>query len=441
MNSLDNLNEVKTIDLEPINDLSVEPIFNEEESMMQLLTKDLLPKEDKKEIKLGKKEARLSKKFLNPIDIRFQGFLSYRHLRIIAWICIALSHFSNIDFFATTTLSMPIINPTLSMIFAMLGELATPFFLLAGFGSILSRSKPFHESILVYGAGFFSVSFGLLFAFYHYAFFVFDAIGMDVPSTSILLGGKFGKVLLINIFADLFFLTLFNFFINYTPKKRFLGKKLKLFRLLSLLPLAYIVTGDVLRVLSLLSQISLPIEVFPFLTSKSFIMHLVFIFISLWIKKREGTFLRIGASKRDYESYQLTNRNSLEFSKMVVYIFLVFAFVDYFICLIVYNAAFGGPIDNILEVFNLFEAIGINQFNNLIIACPVILLYSFTRKAKNKIIDVFVPVAGVGLVIIVTLEGGAAILRNLKDAELKSSDSISSSVANLIDKAIYFLRH
>ena len=52
--------------------------------------------------KLTRKEKRrlkLKHKLLNPVDIKYQGPLSYRALRIIAWVCFALGQIVIINTF------------------------------------------------------------------------------------------------------------------------------------------------------------------------------------------------------------------------------------------------------------------------------------------------------------------------------------------------------
>ena len=401
------------------------------QDLKAILTKSL---NEDSSFKAAKRNQRLMNRYLNSIDIKYLGPLSYRHLRLLAWICIALSQIVMINEIDLLAFDHGYLNPIVSLILSIFSNLSTPFFLLASFGTILNRTKPYRDTILVYGLGFFGIGLAFLVVYMRYGYDLLGLFEIDVAYTSMALGKKFGSRLLVNIFTDLFLLTLFNYFLHYTPKNHFLGKKIVFFRLFALLPLSYLIVADTLQVLTKLQMVVLPIEIFLFLTSKSYMMHIIFIILSLWVKKRESTFLRLGATKDEFLQYQTTNRCSWSFAKATAILFAVFGFLDFFITAVVINIASLDPAYTLLSIYDLIENLGLGQTLGMLVACPFILLFSITRTHKDKMIDLLVPVIGIGVVVLVTIESVFVSLRMLRNKGTETP-SEGNLVSHLLMKA------
>ena len=77
-------------------------------------------------------------------DIRYRGPLSYRHLQILAWICIAFK-----ILFILTNLSLRINPSQPQWLYALrgtcdtIGEFSLPLFLFANFAIILDEKKSY----------------------------------------------------------------------------------------------------------------------------------------------------------------------------------------------------------------------------------------------------------------------------------------------------------
>ncbi len=401
------------------------------QDLKAILTKSL---NEDSSFKAAKRNHRLMNRYLNSIDIKYLGPLSYRHLRLLAWMCIAISQIVMINEIDLLAFESGYLNPIVSLVLTVIANLSTPFFLLASFGTILNRTKPYRDTILVYGLGFFGVGLAFLFVYMRYGYDLLGLFDIDVAYTSMALGKRFGSRLLVNIFTDLFLLTLFNYFLHYTPKNNFLGKKIIFFRLFALLPLSYLIVADILQVLTKLQMVVLPIEIFLFLTSKSYFMHLIFIILSIWVKKRESTFLRLGATKDEFLRYQTTNRCSWSFAKATAILFAFFGFLDFFTTTVVINIASLDSSYTLLSIYDLIENLGLGQTLGMLVACPFILLFSITRTHKDKMIDLLVPIIGIVVVVLVTIESVFVSLRLFKNKGMENS-SDEKLVSTLLMKA------
>ena len=337
-----------------------------------------------------KKRYKLVNKMLSPTDIKYRGPLSYRYLRIIAWIALAMSQYClvinmGLSFF-DGELKYPVwIFNTL----AITGSLSIPFFLLASFSIILSRNRTYKSLVLFYGIAYIGVALGIIFVYNRYiGKVIFEMSGsMEAAKNAVL--KIFSKKTDFNVFGDLFILTLFNFFLNYELKSDTSIKKVVSFRLLSMIPLSLALASYILTVCVKSGIIDLPFEVFPFLTTKSPLIYLVFICMSLWIKNRERIYVKLGASPKEYSNFLRTNKNSLAFSIHVCLLFLLVVLLDLILVLTIPN----------------YNNYNIGQSTGLLIAIPFILLFSYNKTHKDKNIDLLIPFVGLILMLLAYAEG------------------------------------
>ena len=61
----------------------------------------------------------------------------------------------------------------------------------------------------------------------------------------------------------------------------------------------------------------------------------------------------------------------------------------------------------------LAEAVGFGGSMYLILLAPMVLLLSYTRKPRNRLLDTLIPVAGVALILLVYVEGIHQLLGHL----------------------------
>jgi hypothetical protein len=227
--------------------------------------------------------------------------------------------------------------------------------------------------------------------------------------------------LIFNLFVDLFMCTLFMFFMEYEPVKYFQGKKLKWFRAMAVLPILYEVGALVLRITIIATDLNPPYIVYPFLTTKPFMSFILFIVLALHIKIDEYRFKKRDKKPEDFEAYVRTNDHSLKFSIFTSIMILITGMVD----LVVYVGAtvalsaittgvnFNAELTQEAEAAMnevmpvAMQVVGAWRFGEhwpMIMLIPIILLFSYTRRHKNPEKDIFVPVGGVAVAVLVGIE-------------------------------------
>eukprot|EP00833_Pecoramyces_ruminatium_P017253 jgi/Orpsp1_1/1191285/evm.model.d7180000084688.1 len=361
----------------------------------QLKSKKKLQKRSKSQIQLEK----LKKKYLNPVDIKYRGPLSYRYLRIISWTSLAFGQFSLFNSICVNTFKTKLINDTFQVIFSLLSGLSTPLFIIVSFGLILSGRKSFKYFLLFYGLSYLGLGLSFVMFYMRYINGLFAKLGAGTKFLDIVKTFCINKAD-VNTFADLFLYVLFHYFINYNPKKHFLGKKIIIFRLFSLLPVTIVIISFILKIKMALSKLNLPFFIFPFLTTKSPLVFTLFVVLSFWIKYRKRIFMKMGASEEDYSHYLTTNRNSLSFSTHLSAIICIYAVIDFFLLfflVIIYIVLR----DETQDTFDyIIKSYGVGECLSLLLCIPFILLYSYTKQHSNSAIDIFINIFGLGMIVL-----------------------------------------
>nr|MCR5307674.1 GNAT family N-acetyltransferase [bacterium] len=345
--------------------------------------------EEEKIAHKDRKRIKLMNMMLGNTDIKYRGILSYRYIRIIAWISLALAQYCLVLAMGLGFFSKSLAYPGwIYNMFVAIGHLSIPFFLLASFSIILSRNRTYKSLVLFYGLAYLGVALGLIFIYDRYIGKVIYEISQSSESAKNVVLSLFNRKTDFNVFGDLFILTLFNFFLNYELKKGTSVKKVVGFRCLSMVPLTFALASYVLTVCAKFEMIELPFEVYPFLTTKSPLIYLVFICMSLWIKNRERIYVKLGATQKEYSAFLRTNKNSLAFS---IHVCLLFAVV------VVIDLVFVGLVPD-YEKFNFGQCI------SLILAIPFIMLFSYNKSHKDKNIDLLITFVGVMLLVFAYVE-------------------------------------
>ncbi len=355
-------------------------------------------------------------------DMRYRGPLSYRHFKILGWILLAVSQIAVLlGVAAKIDASIYAEVATPQLVINLAGSLSLPLLLIANFSLILDDSDGYANVLKVNG-----VVTALIIFFFSLVYFryVVGALGFFTGGTQnadSLLNGMFSSYtrngyFSFNIFMDLFLCALFMFFLNYRPQK-LQGKKLLAFRLLAILPVSYEVLCLVLKILASNDLIMLPVGSYPFLTTKPPILLLVFIILALYLKRREVQFCKNGRTYEEYRKFQQTNRNSFQFSRFAAIVFVIAGGLDFvlYVFLLVFSMI---KTPNIIPDVNnpaymeyiTAEAyrvanIGFGQSCSLVLMAPLMLLFSYTRKHKTKVVDYAIPIIGMGLIVFIYLEG------------------------------------
>ena len=359
-------------------------------------------------------------------DIKYRGPLSYRGLRLCGWIAMAVM-FISMMLGAALKIKGALGGAseaqlaglaTASSILSYFSALPLPLFLIANFAVILQSRSNYKKLILSYVKILLIVYVAFMVVYYHYIVILIMRLDecsfVEARAISVELFTALGKQngLVVNVFVDLFCCVLIMFFIDYTPKKYFQGKKIILFRLLVILPFLYEVGSAVLMGLLGMNAIfadfkfSLPPEILPLIGKKPIGMIVGFVLICIFIKIREKLHIKKGGTPEGYAAYLKTNRDSFRFSLFMAITFLIIAIVDFIIILIpVFIASESNPDPNyantLLDVLKNFT---LGKSFCLILVIPFILLFSYSKQHENQKLDKMLPIIGIGLVVFAIIE-------------------------------------
>ena len=349
----------------------------------------------KKELKKRKKLIKQKKKFFFKEDIKYRGPLSYRYLRIFAWIAVAVTQVIILN--NVSVLPEKIINENVEVyVLGFIASLSVPLFIIATISTIINRSKSIKSILIFYGAAYLALAISIVFLYYRYVNNLLIKLGTSAENVQ-KLNDELGNKLEVNVFADLLAMAIFYFFTMYSPKKHLLGKKRFTYRFLALVPIIFGIVSYVVKSLSNLGICQLPFAVKPFLATKSPMIYVLFIVIVYWLKLREKKYLKLGGTKEQYKVFEQTNRNSLSFAIFLSVLCLILSVVDSILYLLPFMLQ-----DS--ELYFYMSAFGIGENSGLFIAIPIILLFSYTRRHKNSSIDIIIILGGVGIVALTYIE-------------------------------------
>ncbi len=354
----------------------------------------------KKERKAIKKQRKVDKEFFRKEDVHYKAPFSYRHLRIIAWLAFALGRYINVNSLTSGITGGGFIPETVSYILGIVSSIYMPLFIIATFGTILNNQKSIKSVLIFYGAAYIGIGLGVVFGYHRYLNGIIHVISEN--QTYRYAGDLLGSRLIINVFGDLFALSAFYFFIMYNPKKHFQGKKQILFRLMSLIPLFIALVSYIIKLSS--AYISLPIQIYPFLTTKSPLLYILFIVLVLWLKRREKKYLSYGKTEEEYQVYIKTKKNQRSFAVMVSKLLAIISVID-FVILFVLIRIFGE------KVYEFLGQSQIGECSLLFLAIPIIMFYSYTKTYDDDSkIDILIPLIGIGLCALAYAEGIYALV-------------------------------
>ena len=343
-------------------------------------------------------------------DIRYRGPLSYQDFQIFGWLCIAAA-------VAALMISLgmkasPDMEKRLSRAGAFMDDisyLSVPLMLIANFARILNNSEGYGPQLLRNGMALLGVFVVFNVGFNHFIAGSLRMVSAEPDQVMPLLKQIFQKLqkydyAAFNVFVDLFLCTLFMFFLNYRPKRIFVGKRLILFRLFAILPVAYETASMLLRIACTTDKVELPVWSFALLSVKPPISFIVFLLMVVFMKIREWRYSRNGNTYEDYEAFLRTNRNSWHFSLSMAVFMLAAGFVDYFLLEYIMDtveAASRMPVG---------IAIGIGDSYYLVFIAPFMLLLSYTRPPRIGKNDILIPVASIALILFIVFQGIYQIL-------------------------------
>jgi hypothetical protein len=377
----------------------------------------------RKEKRAAKRNKRLER-MTAAEDIRYRGPLSYRTYKVLGWVCILLSQIvtvlslvSKADPAAAEELQ------SVSLILDSLSSLALPFLLIANFALILNHSEGYAVQIRRYAALALMVLILSVILFSRYAVGTAAIATGDRREAMAFLESWFWEAspkgyFAFNLFIDLLLCAMLMYFLNERPKRVFTGKRVLIFRAFAALPILYETASILLKALATAGKVRLPLILFPFLTVKPPLTFLVFLVMAVFIKRREVRYCRSGRTYEEYLGFLDTNRNSWDFARFTAKILAVAGMLDLILVLGVILSQTGLEAEadaaNIAEMMDR-SAFGLGESFSLLLLAPIMLLFSYTRTHKNKILDTLIPAIGVAAIVLAYLEGLYQVLRMVPD--------------------------
>ena len=345
-------------------------------------------------------------------DIHYRGPLNYQHFQILGWLCIVASQALLVLNLGAKLGKLPASYAGLTEPLTYMSWLSLPFLLIANFAQIMNGQKSY-RILLIKNFCAAGAIWGI-YAFFlnRYVIGTIDVINDGTITSVEALSQIMEKanptgVLCFNIFIDLFLCTLVMFFLNYKPTRIFREKSRFIFRSFALLPVAYEVGCIVLKVLASRKEITISPFFYPLFTVKPTMTFVLFIVLALYIKTRELRFRRHGKTHEEYKSFLNTNKNSWDFSRFLAIALVVTALVDLAIFFIVTVRETSGMTEEAMNTYYPTAVImGFGDSAALILLAPLVLLFSYTRKPKNAMVGLLVPVSSFALIMLLYLEAG-----------------------------------
>ena len=392
-------------------------------------------------------------------DIKFKGFLSYRHLRIIGWVFLAIAQIAvvfKIAIAVDKTLTSSL-EPWINVI-SFFSDIPLPLFLLANLAVILQKKDDFKYLLIKFGGmalGMYALANIIVL---HYGYGMVHALfsGADVYTACQVVGftlanlGKVGYSL--NIFIDLFLFVLIFFFLNYQPKKYFQGKTIYIFRAFVAIPILYEIASIAIKICMVNNLFYLPSYFFFLLTSKPPFLFLAFAILVILMKIREYRHLKKHQSTELLNEHYETNAHSLRISITIVVIIVICSVLDFIVSSIVAVSVAWPYLDNIETVdygldlaLRAINMVGLG-FAASIILIPIILCFSYKKSHKKSIIDTLIPVVGVAIIFFIYFEGLFLIIterisafmemimnfiNNMKGGSEEAGESVEEAIKNL----------
>ncbi|MBR2663540.1 MAG: hypothetical protein IKE25_07490, partial [Clostridia bacterium] len=130
------------------------------------------------------------------------------------------------------------------------------------------------------------------------------------------------------------------------------------------------------------------------------------------MKTRELRFCRHGRTHEEYQAFLQTNRNSRHFSVYLAVVLVLAAAVDFIMMVVMMflaapsvEALANAGTEGMMQFAQVAMDVGFGGSVMLIVVAPIMLLYSYTRIPKNKMISTLIPAAGIVLIILIVIEG------------------------------------
>jgi len=342
-------------------------------------------------------------------DIRYQGPLSYRIIKILGWLCVLVS--TVVGLLSLTMKISPEMEKGLRSLWQTLyyvSSLALPLLVIQGISRIMRGRGEYWQQLLTYG-GFACCIIAIYGIIYQSTVLrlidtLFLEPKMALPIIEKYIEG-FGEKGFINfnIFVDIFLCFLIFFFLTVQPKRVFTGKWVLILRFLTILPVGWVIACMILKGQGVAGKAVLPFWLFPFLTTRPLPVYLLFLFLSFQVRK-ENLFSYSNIS--DDLITLPPRRRSFRFAVLLAVSLAAAGILDYLLQFVAAKFFLHAP-ESVAAAdafdWGMRAAMNIGLGGDslaLLILAPVMLLYSFTRVPKWRYTSILVPLAAIGLLIL-----------------------------------------
>ena len=354
-------------------------------------------------------------------DIKYKAPLNYQHFQILGWACIVAAVAAGVISLGGKVAGEDVIRQygKIGSVLSFISQFSLPLLLMASFARLLNNTDNCRKLMMINGGAALGIFVVTIFIGSRYFIGILQKILVPtdqvVPMvTEIIRAFVPGGFLAFNMFVDLFLCTLMMYFLNARPKRVFVGKKVLILRFMVILPIAYEAVCFWLKLQAIKGQVTLPLWCFPLLTMKPPVMILLFIVMAFVVKIREYRYCKHGNTHEDYQAFMQTNRNSFHLSIRLCILMVIFAVVDLalLILLTYLNANSFGAVNAAGEMtqeasdtfVNLSLAVGIGKSWPIGLLAPFMLLFSYNKEPKKKIISMILPAIAIVLCIFIVLE-------------------------------------
>ena len=368
----------------------------------------------------GKKRRMKFHEYTIENDMKYRAPLNYQSFQVLGWLCMVFSIvILMINIGGQVDEGVTKKYGTIAEVLSYFAEMAVPLLLIANFSKILNNSEGFKKQLLRNGGAALAIFVVTVILGNRYIIGTVEQMVVQkdqvVPLlTALFQGAKQEGFLAFNLFIDLFLCTLTLYFLNARPKRVFTGRKIIIFRLFAILPIAYEVICLYLKIQSARGKFTLPLWSFPLLTMKPPMTFAFFVFIALLVRIREYRYCKHGKTHDEYQEFMTSRRNSFHLSVHMCISMIVFALIDFVLLLLLTsyqastvaapNADDAEQLVAIMSGLQVAQAVGIGGAISLALVAPLMLLYSYNTQPKNKVISLLAPAVGIILMILVVLE-------------------------------------
>lgn len=381
-------------------------------------------------------------------DIRYQGPLSSRAFEILGWLCVVLSVavvLLTIVMSLTAKAGTEAGQSLPQGILQYITQLSALFLLIAGISRIMRNRGEYKQQLLIYLGLAAIIAAGSALIFQRTVLAAIDKLFLEPKQILPMVEKAFADISGIgfvsyNVFIDIFLCILMFFFVTVRPKRVFTGKWVLVLRIFAALPIFYALVCTWLKYQAVCKKIVLPFGYFPLLTAKPLATYGLFLFLAIYINRKQAQFCHNGRTMEECQASLLTRRNSLRFGIVLALSLAVAALVDnllqYGTAQLLLKSHAPANVDALAWSLRTAKRVGFGGDSLvLLIAAPFMLLYSFNRVPRWRIASILLPLIAIGLIALLWMGS-----KNMGTGEYIVEGKISKISLSNIQKMLEYVK-